>query len=363
MYNEPITYHAPNLKAVSIRTSKINKEHHNSTKQRTYKMNHKRTDSLVCDSGINATKLLSYAALLSSLLLGACSIVPGKNAEPPVMVEETSSSESKEGKVETPVLKSASAKERRSGEELSVNKGKEKATKKLVKQIAPKKKAKKLTAKKQKALVVVKKETIPKTKKKTLKSKSPKKQTTKAVVPKEDSIKTEVPKSAVSDMKTPKIAISLNNLPFSIGDDWEINRSSDVNPNTPINQSCALSYKTLLVEDGQGATPVILTITGDKIVVKTKSNIDSSYKNTGIAIDDMTQLPIEKLLNEFSISYEQGYQSLIDKMQTGKLATISLGFWPTWPITHARSVQVDLMNFPQAYLALQSCMTLESKLK
>ena len=114
--------------------------------------------------------------------------------------------------------------------------------------------------------------------------------------------------------------------------------------------------------DGHGGTQVYLSITKDRIVFKTGANIDTSYEQTGITIDHKHQIPIETLLNEFSIAYEQQYQSMIKDMTSAEKMTLSLGFWPTWPVTQTYSVNFELGDFPSAQKALMSCVKLENEL-
>ncbi|WP_299872926.1 peptidoglycan-binding protein [uncultured Cocleimonas sp.] len=150
--------------------------------------------------------------------------------------------------------------------------------------------------------------------------------------------------------------VDLENLPLSIGKNWILDRGNKTNT------KCSLSYRKIRMADGQGGTLVNLSITNDRITFKTESNIDTTYKQTGIKIGDKPQIPIESLLNELSIAYKQQYQSLIKDMLSAKKMTLTLGFWPTWPVTQAYSVNFELENFPSAQQALISCIELENKL-
>jgi len=146
-------------------------------------------------------------------------------------------------------------------------------------------------------------------------------------------------------------------LPLNVGDNWVLNRGSDSAGR------CALSYRELLMSDGQGDTPVSIIISQDSVVFKTRSNIDLEYEQTGLTIDDLPQIPIEKLLNDFSISYVQQYQSLIESMKLGEQAILALGFWPSWPVTQTYSLRFELSDFSSAHHALLSCIALEKELK
>ena len=149
--------------------------------------------------------------------------------------------------------------------------------------------------------------------------------------------------------------VELESLPLNIGKNWLLSRNAESN------MKCALSYRKVSMSDGQGGTQVVLRILKDRIIFKSEANIDNSYEQTGISIDNMKQLPIETLLNEFSISYEQQYKKIIKDMISAKIMTLSLGFWPTWPVTKTHSVNFSLDDFSSAQKALISCIKLEDK--
>ena len=212
-------------------------------------------------------------------------------------------------------------------------------------------KAKKIPLTVKKKVVVSRKTAKPAPKKKITKV-EPKKTTSKL-----EKIVTHESVDQVTKHDVTKYKVNLATLPLSVGKNWVLNRGSDSAG------QCALSYRKLAMNDGQGKTPVSILITKDRIVFKTKSNIDLEYEQTGLTIDDHAQMPIENLLNELAISYEHSYKSLIDDMKSGEQAILSLGFWPSWPMTHTYSLSFELGDFASAQLALMTCIELESELK
>jgi len=192
--------------------------------------------------------------------------------------------------------------------------------------------------------------------KKTIKKKVPEVEQEKAAAKPEKLAKYDFDEQS-SDRDLTTYKVDLATLPMNVGENWVLNRGSDSA------EQCALSYRKLVMSDGQGDTPVSIIITKDSAVFKTKSNIDLEYEQTGLTIDDLPQMPIEKLLNDFSISYEQQYQSLIESMKSGEQAILSLGFWPSWPVTHTYSLSFELSDFSSAHHALLSCIALEKELK
>ena len=177
-----------------------------------------------------------------------------------------------------------------------------------------------------------------------------------------NSSKSKKESTVTSTVKAAKVStpinykVDLENLPLNIGKHWVLNRGNESN------KQCSLSYRKIPMADGQGGTLVYLNITKDKITFTTESNIDNTYEKTGLKIDQNPQIPIESLLNELSIVYQQQYKGLIKDMSSAKKMTLALGFWPTWPVTQTYSVNFELDNFPSAQQALISCIKLENKL-
>jgi len=168
---------------------------------------------------------------------------------------------------------------------------------------------------------------------------------------------TKDPLIQVADPDLKKYQVNLAKLPLIIGENWVLDRGPDSSG------QCALSYRQLVMRDGQGETPVSFIINKDSVIFRTKSNIDLVYEQTGLAIDDLPRIPIENLIDDFSISYKQHYLSLLNDMKSGDQAILSLGFWPTWPMTRAYSLSFDLSDFSSAQQALMDCLELEKQLK
>ena len=150
--------------------------------------------------------------------------------------------------------------------------------------------------------------------------------------------------------------VTLESLPLSIGANWTLNRE-------PASAgSCALFYREQMMNDGQGETPVRLIISASSLRFKTRSNIDVSYNQTGIRLDKQTQIPIEHVLNETDIVYEKRFATIVNAMKTAQQLTLSLGFWPTWPVTQAYHLDFDVSDFSFAFNKLDACVKLDEGL-
>ncbi len=163
-------------------------------------------------------------------------------------------------------------------------------------------------------------------------------------------VSSDVPKEGI-------LLASLDQLPILIDKNWTLDRNND-----SLN-SCALSYRRLLIEDGQGESPVDVVIKKDSVIVNTGSNIDLGYEGTGVTVDTNSQISIEELLNETSIQFKQSHKKLVEEMERGEVARVTLGFWPTWPITQTYSVSFEVGNFSSGHQALMACVELEKELK
>jgi len=315
-------------------------------------MNIAMTKKLGFMAGIVRTGVFLLTVLSSVLMLSACSINPERHSET-VSAQDSTIAVSKPSAVEP---------ESKEGVATSASK----KSKTVVKPVTKKRTPKPYTGTK-----VVKKIYKEPVKKKTIVSKKPsvhmveKKNTKKAIVAKKaiekemvvDQVESTKQLAKVSNFEDPKYKVDLAKLPLLIGTHWTLSRDADTD------EQCALSYRKVVMNDGQGETPVFVIITQDKVLFKTKSNIDVTYKQTGLTIDDLPQLPIEKLYNDFSISYKLQYQALVDRMKVGEQAVLTLGFWPSWPVTQTYSIKLALGEFSAAQQALMTCVELEKELK
>jgi len=310
-------------------------------------------------------RVLLLAVLSSVIVLNACSTNPERSSKAKSIPVSESSYVKSEGSSED--TSESTSEDKKESDTVSEHKVKASTilppkAKSVVKPVAKNKTTKPSVGKKNVSKKIkVKKEKIvsKKTKKKIEKIVSKK---TKRIIENEAVAKPSVePLPAVIQTniikKPTEYKVALEKLPLLIGDYWTLSRDTDSDG------ECALSYRKVVMEDGQGKTPVFVIITQDEVLFKTKSNIDVSYQQTGLTIDDLPQLPIEKLHNDFSISYQAQYRTLVESMAVGEQAVLTLGFWPSWPVTHTYSISLDLSKFSSAQQALMTCLELEKELK
>jgi len=147
--------------------------------------------------------------------------------------------------------------------------------------------------------------------------------------------------------------LDLESLPLSFGEQWSLDRR--LNPVTKKTQ-CILTSKAVNIPDGYETTDVQVLLTLDSIYVNADSHIDLKYPQTGIRIGEDALRPFDKLVKETTaIVSGNDVQTLYARMASSSDMVVSLGFWPTWPITETRSVSYALEDFRTAILALRAC--------
>lgn len=141
--------------------------------------------------------------------------------------------------------------------------------------------------------------------------------------------------------------IKLEDLPVKV-QNWLVDRP-------PAGQSdCLLKTSPLQIEDGAGGTPLVLEFNKDSLVVSTRSNIDLTYENSQITIGEDAYV-FESLDNETNAVIRNELPRVINALDKARIASVTLGFWPSWPKTTLYELQVPVAGFSQAYHAWQSC--------
>lgn len=117
-------------------------------------------------------------------------------------------------------------------------------------------------------------------------------------------------------------------------------------------ESCKLITPKKIMNDGQGDTQVWLEITKDSLLIKTKSDIDTEYKDIGIKVDEKDVIPFDSVENTTNALFNQSLDNVIAQFIAGQTANIQLRFWPTWPTTGIKSQSFSLIGFTRAYDSL-----------
>lgn len=135
---------------------------------------------------------------------------------------------------------------------------------------------------------------------------------------------------------------------------WHIERGSDPHAG---DGTCLLVSRPMTMADGYGPASVQLIFGARALRVVTDSNIDSSYPDQGLVIDDGPLIGPDAPfpLDARSALFEQRVEDITEQFRRGYVARLHLGFWPTWPVTQTQTLDISLTGFSRAHDDLLSC--------
>jgi hypothetical protein len=134
---------------------------------------------------------------------------------------------------------------------------------------------------------------------------------------------------------------------MSIHGQWTLNRDE---------ARCTLQSAVQRMDDGQGGSKVSLWLTPNEMSFLTESDIDLSYTGTGVTVGEK-HFDLETVDRRTNPAFSRQRRALLDAMKGGQTLELTLGFWPTWPVTHTYSVSFPLQHFATAYAAWETCNT------
>lgn len=140
-------------------------------------------------------------------------------------------------------------------------------------------------------------------------------------------------------------------LPISYGD-WVLDVK---NIHSPDEKQCVAINSTSVIDDGYSDSSVIVEVTSNAIYVYTESIVDASYLDIGIAIDKFDRVDIDSIFSETNVVFNFRVDQLIAQMRKGDKALLTLGFWPSWPMTHTYSTDISLSGFSKVMNKLGEC--------
>ncbi len=120
-------------------------------------------------------------------------------------------------------------------------------------------------------------------------------------------------------------------------------------------ERCLLESKKETIHDGHDDVPIYLVLTGDALLVVTESNVDLSYPGIGLKVDKHEPIQIERSFKATMVVFDSDIAMIIERFMKGHWATVSLGFWPTWPQTETFSTKFTLIGFTRAYEDFLAC--------
>lgn len=120
---------------------------------------------------------------------------------------------------------------------------------------------------------------------------------------------------------------------------------------------CLLLSETNIISDGYEQTPVSLAFDGTSLSVITESELDPSFADLQLVVNDNPPLRSDKIArNKMVLTFDQNVPDLVRRLREGRQATVYLRFWPTWPATQLVPVSFSLIGFSKAHDAFtQGC--------
>lgn len=96
-------------------------------------------------------------------------------------------------------------------------------------------------------------------------------------------------------------------------------------------------------------TPVTLIFNGSSLRVVTESDLDSSFNDLQVVVDDKPPLLSKNIDHRTHLLFDQNLSELMQLMRSGRQVTAYLRFWPTWPATQTFPVSFSLVGFSRAH--------------
>jgi len=146
--------------------------------------------------------------------------------------------------------------------------------------------------------------------------------------------------------------LSLSLLPLRFGTNWTLDRRP--NPVTKTTE-CLLISDPVTIADGYENTKVQLLLTTAILYVKTGSNIDLGYPQSGLQIDGGPVWAFDSVIKETSVKLDTHYEEVVSRFSSGKTVSAHLGFWPTWPMTETREASFSLKGVEDSISRLTEC--------
>jgi hypothetical protein len=156
--------------------------------------------------------------------------------------------------------------------------------------------------------------------------------------------------SPLSETEPMALVYDEEHLPISFPGGWVLDIGSDERDGAT---RCLVLSPPVAIFDGYEPSQIKLQITQDAVLVEANSNIDISYPSLGLSVDGTQTVPFEAELLSKRVIYT--LQPVQTAMAGGEQLTVSLGFWPSWPVTETQRTSLTLNGFKQAYAALQRC--------
>lgn len=133
------------------------------------------------------------------------------------------------------------------------------------------------------------------------------------------------------------------------GDGWVVKRVPDPQDARP---RCMLESPRRVIDGGYTPTSVLVRVDTRLVQVVTESDIDLSFHDVGLRVDDGGLTPPDAVHAQQGLVFARNAAPYIKALQQGKTLSVDLRFWPTWPSQGRRTVTFDLDGLAPALARL-----------
>lgn len=150
---------------------------------------------------------------------------------------------------------------------------------------------------------------------------------------------------------------SLDQIPLELSNGWMLTID-----NLPLStsESCILYHEKNGMFDGYRDNNIKAYLTLSQLVIKSDSNFDLTYPETGIYIESDDE---STLINSLTLSSQPNTAKsellLINYLGSSpKNLLVKSGYWPSWPITETRTITLPFTKIDNMVTTLDACNSL-----
>ena len=129
----------------------------------------------------------------------------------------------------------------------------------------------------------------------------------------------------------------------------------DVHPLDKVSM-CLMETENMKIFDGENFIKLRIVYARDKLVIITNANVDPSYDNVGITVDNKNHLKFDLYRDKTTAVINGFSDEKLKYFSKGKIAELSIGFWPSWPKTEPSKVLIDLAGFRKEHDKYKVCV-------
>jgi hypothetical protein len=118
---------------------------------------------------------------------------------------------------------------------------------------------------------------------------------------------------------------------------------------------CVLESTRQSLPDGYQTTTAYVTVDARSIAVTSGANLDASFLDIGLVVDQDPLIPTDGLVGKKTASFDTKYGRLVERFKAGSRLRVQLRFWPEWPATGTHSATFSLIGFTKAYGTMTDC--------